>query len=98
MKLAPWKARLVATSAALAAALLKPKSPQAATQAGTATPSAASPDRGPDHDRLWLRGGPLCIDQQRLGLRHDLLRLGEDRLDGAGVSIIRNYVPDNQEL
>ena len=43
---------------------------------------------GPDRDafrRHRLGRSPLQVDQQRLGLRRDLLRLGEDRLDRAAV-------------
>ena len=44
-------------------------------------------------DRDRLRCSPLGIEQQRLGLRRDLLGLGEDRLDRAGVLLAFDDLP-----
>ena len=49
--------------------------------------------RGHDNHRLGLGRVPALVDQQRLGLRRDLPRLLEDRLDGARVLLARDDLP-----
>ena len=50
-----------------------------------------------DDGRLGLGRGPALVDQQRLGLRRDLLGLGEHRLDRAGVLVTRDDLPRQGE-
>ena len=52
---------------------------------------------GLDDGGLRLGRVPAVVDEQRLGLRRDLPRLLEDRLDGAGVLLARDVLPRQGE-
>ena len=48
-----------------------------------------------DGDRIGCT--PPSVDQQRLGVRRDLLGLGKDRLDRVGVLVARDDLPRQSE-
>ena len=52
---------------------------------------------GVNLDDHRLGRGPLGIDQQRLGVSRDLLSLGEDRLDRAGVLLAGDDLPGQRQ-